>query len=405
VAQDLRSRLALTVGTVLLLAACTQEVATPPPPAARPLRVVDTAAMPEQEVPAAVLAECHAPLRGGMDRITATVTLPGGETVQAFAELPDRLRVQSSHGTFLLLANTVHGIDGGAVANADADRTRALRELLDVAAFGPLHRATGCRRLGPDSFAIVSRAGEPTTTLTLRPQSLLPAAFASPAGSITVDEYLTTPSTWIARVLTTPHLGRCEVTLDQSAFEWAPEFFVPPGGTRPTAAERTRIPSPGSNAETRTTTPVEVAQPASSLLCVRDPGDWPGRVAAYRPLHAELQRQDQHIAGFPVFWQEGGTAWLGAPFRRRPEGQAFVVPDGWDLREVPAARWLVVHPEPGDLAAKLATGERLLREGLAQRGCVAVGPIQAQPWFHLHEGPPPDRKLASPTVRMAVRLQ
>ncbi len=404
-AQDFRSRLALTLGVTLL--ACTRETPPAPPATQREPRVVDTATLPEHEIPAAVLTECHAPLRGGMDRITATVTLPDGGVVQAFAELPERLRVQSPHGTFVLLGDAVHAIDGAAVAADDVARTRALRAMLDVATFGPLHRATGCRRLGPDSFTVTSSGTTvPNTgTLTLRPQTLLPAAIANANGTTTIDEYLVTPTTFVARVLTAPQLGRCQVLFEQSSFEWAPDFFRPPGTVRDIAPGRTRMPSPGSNTEPRTGTPIEVTQAASRLLCAKDPGDWTGRVAAYRPLHEELQRQDQHIAGFPVFWQENGQAWLGAPFRARAEGKAFAAPAGFDVREVPAARWLVVHPESGDLATKLAAGEAMLRDALAQPGVVAAGPIQAQPWFHLHEGLPPERKLQAPTVRMAVRLR
>ncbi|MFN9704543.1 MAG: hypothetical protein ACK595_06940, partial [Planctomycetota bacterium] len=95
-AQDVRSRRALSCA--LLLAACGEggdvaEAATP--------RAVDLAAIPGEQLAAAVLAECHAPLRSAMTRLAATVTRPDGRVVTAFVELPDRLRVQSSAGLFV----------------------------------------------------------------------------------------------------------------------------------------------------------------------------------------------------------------------------------------------------------------------------------------------------------------
>jgi hypothetical protein len=121
-------------------------------------------------------------------------------------------------------------------------------------------------------------------------------------------------------------------------------------------------------------------------------------------LHDELVRQDQAIAGFPVFFAENGRRWLAAPFRQRPEGGAFVPPRDWTLRDVPDSRWLVVYPPDGDLAHKVAEGERMLADALRARRATGNGPITSQPFFHLEEGEPPASKLAAPVVRIAVRI-
>ncbi|MBM3963251.1 MAG: hypothetical protein FJ306_15345, partial [Planctomycetes bacterium] len=111
-AQDVRSRHALT--GALLLAACGgggggQDVAPAPTP-----RAVDVATIPAEQLADAVLQECHAPLRGTMARLAATVTLPDGRLVNAFVELPERLRAQSSAGLFVLRGDEVRRLDNAA---------------------------------------------------------------------------------------------------------------------------------------------------------------------------------------------------------------------------------------------------------------------------------------------------
>ncbi|MBL8752837.1 MAG: hypothetical protein JNK15_06005 [Planctomycetes bacterium] len=399
-AQDVRTQ-RLVVGAVLLLAACGDAPPAPPVPARTP-RAVAIAELPAAGVPEAILTECHAPLRGRMDRVAATVTFADGATVQAFAELPARLRLQAKDGTVLLDGERAMRLDGGDVEAADAARARAVRTLVDVAAFGVLHRATDCRAIGTDTVAGGTASG--TATLTLRPGTLLPAAIVVDGTRVDIDEYLATPTTFVARGLTTPALGTCRVVFEQGDVTWAPDFFQPTTTAR-NDGNRTRIVSPGSGAEPRSPTPIELDQAELQLACVRDPGTWPARVAAYAPLHQELERQRQRIAGFPVFFHADGADWLAAPFRRRPEGDAFAAPRGWDVRTVPAARWLVVYPAGDDLAARRTHGERLLADALASSRGEAAGPVQWQPFLHLQDGEPAATKLAAAVVRMAVRLR
>ncbi len=338
-----------------------------------------------------------------MQRLTARVRLPDGAEVQLFAELPDKLRLQSSAGSYLLLGDKAVCIPdvSAPVPAAAVERLQQLRALLDAAAFGPLHRATACKRIAASTFELTV-AGGPPTTMELRPGSLLPSTFRSPTATVTVDDYLHTKSTWIARELTLDGLGRCNVLLEQGGLAWDDDFFVPPKSTATPAVPTQRIASPGSGGEPRSPTPILIDSKAMQWAMVLDPGDWPARVRAFRPLHAELERQDQVLAGFPVLWQENGQNWLAAPFRQRPDGEVFLQPATWQVRNVAAGRWLVVYPAAGDLTAKLAAGPQLLQDALRTMKLKATGPITAQPFFHLQEGEPSPQKLAAPVVRMAV---
>lgn len=345
-----------------------------------------------------------------MSRVSAKVVLPDGSELRLFAELPHKLRVQSAERRFLLVGDDVFRIDDESVAAtaAEAERVRALRWLIDAAAFGPLHRATECVRTGPAEFRLAA-AGSAPVELTLRENTLLPSAFGFGGTTVTIVDWLRTSSTWIASELEINALGRCRIRFENASVGWDDNFFVPPAtaiarGLVP-APSLTGMPIPGTSVAKRSPTPVVVDGKAARWACVADPGDWPGRVAAYRPLHAELERQGQQIFGFPLLFQEGEKRWLAAPFRQRRDGPAFAAPAGWLLREIPAARWLEVHPADGDLATKLANGERMLGEALRAQGLAAAGPIVAQPFFHLHEGEVSAEKLAAPTVRMAVRLR
>jgi hypothetical protein len=157
--------------------------------------------------------------------------------------------------------------------------------------------------------------------------------------------------------------------------------------------------------EARSPTPILVESKALQWALIADPGSWPARAAAYAPVHAELERQRQQIAGFPLLWQEGAQRWLAAPFRARADGPEFAVPAGWNVRAHDAGRWLVVYPDTGDFDARLARGTALLQEALRAMELTARGPITAQPHFHLEEAVPTADKLGAPIVRMSVPVR
>lgn len=389
-----------------MLAACGKDTdaapsSLPPPTAA------DSSQIPAAALVEAVLDECHRPLRGRLQRLVALVTLPDGEEVELFAELPDRMHVQSPAGRFLLRGEEVFRCDSTAPPTAaEQQRVRALRALLDVAAFGPLHRATGCQRLDDGTFAI-TEGGEPAI-LALRPGTLLPASLRLGNDTIVVADYLRTPASWVARELDHPQLGRCRVRLEQAQIEWGAGFFDPPASAPALAPPPTaslRLQPQGTRGEARLPTPQLLPAQPWRWIIVRDPGDWAARAAAYEPLHAELVRQEQSIAGFPALWQDADGRWLAAPFRPRPDGRAFVPPAGWVVRDAPFRQQLVVYPDAGTVEERIAAGERLLREEIAARGHRALGPMTAQPFFHLHEGTPTAAKLAAPIVRVAVAVE
>lgn len=391
----------LAIGSLagLLAVACSDAT----PPAAAP-RAVDLAAIADTDLVDAVLDECHRPLRGHLDRIAAVVTLPDGAEVQLFAQLPDRLRTQAHDGSFLLRDDTVLrlGDDGATAAPTDAaERVRRLRTLLDGALLGPLHRAIGCTRAGASEWD-VAQPGGGVVRLALRPGTLLPARL----GEVTFGEHLRTTTTWVAKRAALPEFGECTLRFTFGDVTWAPDFFTAkPRVDAPSAPLPSHVRMTTQPGEARSPVPVLQEQPATSWLVVADPGAWPARHAAYRPLHASLEAQDQHVAGFPLLWRDGERAWLGAPFRRRADGPAFVAPDQFTVRELPAGRWLVVYPPAGDLAARIAAGERSLREALAARALEAAGPIVAQPFVHLQEGVPTEAKLAAPVVRLSVPVR
>ncbi|MEZ6037108.1 MAG: hypothetical protein R3F29_06485 [Planctomycetota bacterium] len=397
-----------------------------PPPVEQPQpRVVDVAGIASDGLVAAVLDECHQPLRGRMQRVTARVQLADGRRKKVFAELPAPARVQSSDGMFLWRDGAVHRLD---LANpdpaqraivADAAATAHVTKLvtlIDAAAFGPLHRATACRRTGPADFDVDTAEGT-TWHLTLRPQTLLPASLALGGVRVQFDDYLRTPISWVARVASTDGLGRCEVVFEDAGTIWDRDFFALPGDAPAPGADPAddsghhRIASPGSNVEVRSAAPEEVSSKAMRWVVLDDPAvadddvGWAARAASYTPVHEELRRQDQQIAGFPILFTEGERRYLAVPFRTRKNGQPLDAPTDWRMRDIPTGRWLVVHPPAGDYGARCALGAVLLQKALDARGVSALSPITAQPFLHLEDGPPPADKLRAPTVRVAVRIE
>ena len=382
--------------------ACSPDPKSPPTP-----RAVDTAALVASQVPDAVLDECHAPLRGRMDRVQATIVTADGKETRAYAAFPDRLRVQDETGQFLARGGEVLRIGGTQAASpanaAERQHVLQLRRLLDAAALGPLHRATGCRRLGAAEFELTQPDGA-TFRMALRPGTLLPRSLQDREGEIDLVEWQHTSATWLVAVAAVPELGNCRVRFDVGDIQWAPDFFTPPEA-RPAAPVQQHLTDPGVVVERQSPTPILIEAKALGQVLLPDPGDWRARAAAYAPVHAELQRQDQVIAGFPQLWQQDGARWLAAPFRRRTDGPALVAKEPWRLHEIPAGRWLVVYPPEGDLAARIAAGEGMLQTALRERDLHPRGPILSQPWLHLEEGEPDPQALAAPKVRMAVPVQ
>lgn len=393
----------VATAAAVLLAACGGGAPDEPP-----ARAVDTTAIADADLVSAVLDECHRPLRGHLDRIAAIVHLPDGSEVNLFALLPDKLRTAAGSDRFLLVHDDVTRFGEPpqpAPTAAEIATVRRLGTLLDAAALGPLHRARSCRRLGPAEFELAQPAGTPWQ-LRLRPGTLLPQSLTGPQGEVRILEHLRTSTTWMTKRAELTGLGACTIDFELAGLDWDADFFTLPGTRPPAAAGRPVMQVPvTSGVEPRSPVPVLVDSKAMRWVLLADPGQWPERVADYRPAHAEVERQDQQIAGFPLFFREGGQRWFALPFRRRPGGTAFAPPADWSIREVPAGRWLVVYPPTGELDARITTGESLLQDALTQLGLQAAGPITAQPFFHLHEGEPPVAKLQNPVVRVAVLVK
>jgi hypothetical protein len=407
VAQGIRSR-SLTVLLLTAAAGCGGEPPAAPPPAPR---AVDTSRIADDELVAAVLDECHRPLRGRMDRIAAEVQIGDGSVWRAYAKLPAALRAAGPPGQFLLRDGEVHRLgdaspDGAVEPATDVpSMLRSLQTLLDAASLGPLYRATGCRRTGPATFELAQPHGEPWT-LQLQAGTLLPERLRSGDREVQVLGHLRTTTTWIVDRAETAGLGTCKITFEFADLAWSDDFFEPPPTRqRQPRVERPRIPFVPGGAEPKSPTPILVDARAVEWIVLDDPGSWPARASAYRPVHEELLRQEQAIAGFPILSRDGDRALLAVPFRPRGPAQLLQAPTGWQRRAVPAGRLLVVYPPEGDFAARCATGERLLREAAAAQSLQVRGPAVFQPFLHLQEGEPSAERLAAPVVRVSLPVE
>lgn len=366
-------------------------------------RAVDLSKVPDEQLIERVLDECHRTLQHRMRNVRVAVTglSEGDALLQARLPLPARVRL--GDGNWLVRDDGVHRLDEGDAPPAAAERLRRLVRLVDVAAFGPLYRATGCRRVdGPASYRLEGPDGP--TVLHLRPGTLLPLAIERAGERVTIDDYLRTRTTWVPNRLTSPALGGLDVVFEDGGISFAPDLFDLPseiGEERPTQ----RIVVPGAVIETPSPTPIVVALQATRVVLLDDPGTWTARHERYGPVHDELEAQDQKIAGFPLLFELDGRRVLGAPFRQRDDGAALEPPADWVLRDEPAGKLLVVYPPEGSVDERIATGISDLQRALANRGLRALGPITAQPYLHLDEGAPSAEKLADARVRVFVRIE
>ncbi|MCA8973742.1 MAG: hypothetical protein KDC98_03425 [Planctomycetes bacterium] len=412
-AQGLRTQVArLTAAAATsFLAGCGEpgpQPAADPPSGLAAARAVDLDEVLDGELTALVLAECHALLRGSMQAVTANVTLPDGDKLQCHTRLPNDLRVAGAKGKFVQSGDSIASIgeprvDGKAreVTTAEHRWMVALRDLLDIATFGPLYRARGCRRIAAAEYEI--DVGGPTPMrMRLHPGTLLPAAFEDTFGTITIDDYLHTPATWIPAGLTHPELGRCRITFEKCGQLWRDDFFLP-DSDRPTESPRIRITT--ESIETRSPVPVFCDANRTRWLVLDDPGTWQERAAIYAPLHDSLLAQRQKIAGFPILTRIDDKDVLVIPFRPREGDELPPLAVGRRVLLIEAGRELVVHPPDGDFEHRRRDGERMLRAAMANNGLEADGEIRCQPYFHFDEGAPQAADLAAPVVRMSVRIR
>jgi hypothetical protein len=373
-------------------------------------RVVDTAGMTAQQLGAAVLAECHGELQG-VSRCSVSITLPDGTEVQAFCDLPDRIRAQWPGARMRVLAgDNGFAVDGEQRRDLTADergRLAALRTLLDAALLGPLYRAGRWERQG-EALQLTTLAGD-AWTVTLR--QLLPIALAGPGGTVRITDWLRTQQpwmqTWIPSRAELAPLGSCQLRFGNEDLVWDDGFFAPPQGhdgkLRVVLPPDGRRPTPMRNLQPSTPSPSE--NKAMQWLVLDDPGDWPQRAQVYRQYHEVLAAQDQLDAGFVGYQRDGDRAQMILPFRQREGGKPFAPPPGWSIRTLPATPVLEVYPTAGSFAERVAAGSEMLQKELQRRGAAGQGPILAQPFFDLLDGVPPAAKLQNPVVRVSVPLR
>lgn len=403
--MSLRRRVAALGCLAALAASCSKESPVLAPRAAAPenARAVPTGSVAAEQLVAAVLEECHRPLRLRMQRVKAFVTLPGGARWLVQADLPHRARTRKGRQEWLVNGGRVTSLEGDEAASEAAGRTLDLTVLVDVAAFGPLHRATGCSEEG-DAFRLAQPDAD-AVRLALHPDTLLPASMRVRGDLIVVEDYLRTPSSWVARRLRHPRLGVCEVVFEDGGIQFPDGYFDPERedtGQQPVI----RQPIPGAVVETQSPTPIVVDGKATQLVVLPDPGDWQDRYAPYREVIDELQLQNQRIAGFPcLFVDEDRRGLMAAPFRQRKGQPPFDPPSDFLLSDVPAGKLLVVYPPDGDVEARIEAGRRLLERALANRRLTAKGPMIAQPFVHLDAAPPEAAELVDVAVRVWVRIE
>lgn len=402
--HDRRHRSRTWSAALLLVAGCGREADSLGEP---PLRAAPSDAT---AVVAEVLETCHGPLRGQLGDLTLTVEASGARYTIS-ASLPDRLRTAGPNGAYLLLGDSAWRLDGEAPTTAEATAREwllGMRDFVDAVALGPLYRAISATGDGGAfGYGLVDAQGRPSR-LHLQPGLALPASLTVGGHTIDCHAFLRTSATWMVSSAGHPSLGRVAVAFERSGVIWSPEFFARPvlrPGDGAATEALPRIVLPGqAGGETRSPVPTAGRAAALQLLVVDDPGDWAARAAAFAPLYAELERQNQRSAGFPMLFADGERPLLAAPFRQRPGGAPFAPPSGWEVRAWPEQELLVVYPPDGDFAARCADGERQLREALVSSGRRATGPIVTQPFLHLQDGEPPAAKLASPVVRCSVAV-
>ena len=358
----------------------------------------------------AILNECHRPLQKRMQQVKVTVTLPDKRRLLIQADLPNHARVAEGRRDFLVRDDQVHRLDKDAAGEvepttaADAGLMRRLVRIVDAASFGPLYRAASCARR-EDHFVLTDASGG-QTQLRLHPNTLLPSSLTYGQHTVRFDDYLRTPTTWVVNRATLPPLGTCDVFFEDGGILIPQGFFDLAKQSAPEdPGERVRMTAPGSARERESTTPMLTTGRAAKWVMLAASPDWVERHEHYSKVHAELERQNQQIFGFPMLWQADGEARFAIPFRQRKDGPSLRARREWQIAGSDQTRLLVVYPATGSVEERIRAGTDSLRRALVNRKLKAIGPIIAQPFIHLHRGPPDAEKLKDCKVRVSVRVQ
>lgn len=347
-----------------------------------------------------------------MQQVKVAVTLPNERRLLVQADLPDRARVGEARNDFLLQDGKVHRLskpDGNDPDDGDLLLIEPLVRIVDAASFGPLYRATSCRRDG-EHFVLMDQAGT-KTLLHLFEGTLLPRSFTYGTQAVRIEDYLRTSSTWVVKKATLAPLGTCGVFFEDGGILIPSGFFdVPAEGTKKDPNENMRMTAPGTVRERESTTPILIDGRAAKWVLLEACDGWTAdawtkRHESYLPVYEELERQKQQIFGFPMLWQEDGHSRFGIPFRQRKDGPVVQARPEWRIGGSSPTRMLVVYPDKGSVEDRARVGTSLLQRALVNRKLKAVGPIVAQPFVHLHNGPPDTAKLNDCKVRMSVRVQ
>lgn len=375
-------------------------------------RSLDRAAIADEQLLQAILDECHRPLQRRMQQVKVSVTLPDARRIQVQADLPDRARVFWGTRDYLWTDQQLSRLDAGK-ANATAIEREANRALIpalvriaDAIAFGPLYRASKCQRRGED-FVLTEPSGA-TTTLQLHEQTLLPKALIYGDETVRFDGYLRTKTSWVVNRVSTAALGTCDAIFDDGGVLFPADFFQQPNQPAESAtpgAPPLSMTAPGTVRERESATPILETGKAMQWVVLAAGDDWTRRHELYTPVHQELEAQNQQIFGFPMLWQEDDQQLLGVPFRTREDGKEFAAPEGWQIRNSPETKLLVVYPPNGTVAERIRDGSAQLLRAATNRSLQTIGPIVAQPFIHLHRGVPDSAKLKNCKVRVSVRIQ
>lgn len=418
-ATDKALQLAGTALGIVLLSACGGEnpggttpsgkTASSPQGAPKNARKVDEVAA--EQLIAAILDECHKPLQRRMQQVKIRVTLPAGRNLLVQADLPDLARITEGRRNHLWRDQTAHRLGEPDAAESEAEQ-KANRELIapivrivDAAAFGPLYRAKTCTKSG-DHYVLTDAKGT-KTELRLFQGTLLPRSLSYAGREIHINDYRrTTKTTWIVSKVTHAPLGTCDVFFEDGGILIPRGFFdLPSAQSSQPRNDNIKVNAPGVVRERESTTPIVVKGSAARWVLLPASSDWQQRHERLLPVHEELVRQNQRIFGFPMYWQQAGEQFFAVPFRQREGGAVLRAPADWQLSGSDQTKMLVVYPDQGNVNKRIETGTALLQRALTNRRLKAIGPIVAQPFVHLQNGPPTDKKLNNCKVRMSVRVQ
>ncbi len=393
-----------SLGTALLLMACSPQGEAPAPPAQPESQEESQVSQDPKLLLQELLQRCHGPLQDlAHSQLHLQEAGSKDRGVAVILAADQRLRLSYPGGKVDLLVADKGWRHQGKQQAVDLDKNEVqklqdLHALLGAMLLLPLYQAERVEQKSSKVFALMQKAGA-VWRLELDEEGL-PKILQGPAGKVSFLDYLHTGAgTILPKEVILGEQGRWQVKLNTSNLRLPADYWRNPNDKTSKATQQRII----NGGQARPSKPVLQTLPAVQALRLADAKTWPERMQNLLQQFQALAAQGQSSADLPWWYEDQGKAFWAIPFM--PEKDREYLPkDGQVIIQRPAQRVAVVYPPKGNMAEARRQGEAMLREFAKAQGLKPQGSLRVIPYVMPEKGAPSKEQLQALVIRVELPL-